>query len=170
MGEDPSKWSFEYKYLGKETIDGVETKHYSMTLTEQGEPKISEGWYDDTWSAVKYTDDSGEQTGMNAAFAGSNLTMLTQLYCNQTLINTSMYMYGELDDVMYEVVGTRSDKIDLGYGNTTIEIQDVKSKFAGVIMHNGYADLNKKKFFVLLEQETEDGSSAGLTVTKALPN
>ncbi len=170
-GEDPTQWSFEYKYLGNETIDGVETKHYSMTQTEDGEPKVLEGWYDDTWSAVKYKDASGEQTGVNASFAGSTLTMMTQMYCNQTLINLAIYSNDwALDDTLYEVVDTRKENMDLGYGNTEVEIQDIKSVFAGIIMRTGYAQFIDKKIFVILEQETEDGSVAGLTVTKAIPN
>lgn len=170
-GEDPDIWSFEYKYLGNEIIDGVETKHYAISLLEQGETTVSEGWYDDTWSAVKYIDPSGEQTGVNAAFAGSNLTMMTQLYVNQALINSSFYTPGAaLDELYYKLIGTRSETMDFGYGSTKVEIYDVESKFAKLILHSGYADFNDKKIIVILDQESEDGVFSGLKVTKAIPN
>lgn len=169
-GEEQTSWSFEYQYLGNETIDGVSTEHYKMTMVEDGETKVSEAWYDNTWSAVKYLDSSGEQTGMNASFAGSNLTMMSQLYCTQIVLNISAYSTeGVLDELAYELKDVGSENMDFGYGNTKVELQDIKYLYGGIVMHNGAAKLNDKKFYVILETETEDGTLAGMHITKAIP-
>jgi hypothetical protein len=169
-GEEQTSWSFEYKYLGSETIDGVSTEHYQMTMVEDGETTVSEAWYDNTWTAVKYLDSSGEQTGINAGFAGSNLTMMTQLYCTQIVLNISAYSTeGVLDELAYEQKDTGSKNMDFGFGNTEVELQDIKYLYGGIVMHNGAAKLNGKKFYVILETETEDGTLAGMHITKAIP-
>lgn len=169
-GEEPTSWTFDYKYLGSETIDGVATEHYQVTMVEYGETKISEGWYDDTWSAVKYSDANGEQTGANAGWVGSTLTMMTQLYCNQTAVNLAIYSEdGVFDEFAYEMLDTESQDKDFGNGNTNVEIYNIKSKFADLIIRNGAAELNDKKFYVILETETADGSVQGLHITKAIP-
>lgn len=169
-GEEQTSWSFEYKYLGSETIDGVSTEHYQMTMIEDGETTVTEAWYDNTWTAVKYLDSSGEQTGINASFAESNLTMMSQLYCTQIVLNISAYSTeGVLDELAYEQKDAGSENMDFGFGNTEVELQDIKYLYGGIVMHNGAAKLNDKKFYVILETETEDGTLAGLHITKAIP-
>jgi hypothetical protein len=168
-GEEPSSWSFAYKYLGSENINGVDTEHYQITMVEDGETQISEGWYDSSWSAVKYIDANGEQTGETASWAGSTLSMMTQMYCNQTAINLAIYSAdGALDEFAYEILDSESQDMDFGFGNTNVEIINVKSKFADLIFHTGVANLNDKKFYVILDTETADGSTQGLHITNAI--
>lgn len=168
-GEEPTSWSFSYKFLGAETIDGVDTTHYQITMVEDGETKISEGWYDPNWSAVKYIDENGEQTGETASWAGSTLSMMTQMYCNQTAINLAMFSAdGTLDDFAYEILDTQSQDMDFGYGNTSVEIVNIKSKFADLIISTGAAKLNDKRFYVVLDTETSDGSKQSLHITNAI--
>lgn len=165
---EPTKWSFEYKYLGSETIDGVDTKHYQTTTVEYGEAKTTDAWYDDTMSAVKYIDSNGEKSGADAAWGGGNLAMMTQLYCTQYQIYSSVYANGEFDDFAYEMLDNTSQIIDFGYGNSDVEFQNVKSKFGGYIFHAGTAKLKDKKFYVILKTETAEGINEGLQITKAI--
>ncbi|MHB8129845.1 MAG: hypothetical protein ACYDEX_12680 [Mobilitalea sp.] len=164
-------WTFDYVSLGTESIEGVEADHIKITIVENGETKDYEGWYDETWTAVKYITSEGEVTGVDAGWSGSNLTMMTQLYCNLLLVNAAVFDEdGAVDEYMYEVQDPTNESIDLGNGNTDIDVILLSSKMGDYDKVLGSTIINEKKMYTVLETVSKDKASLdGLRITRAIP-
>lgn len=171
-GEENVSWTFDYVYLGNESVDGVDTKHFKIKQVENGETDEYEAWFDDTWSALKFKNSEEEKTGIDAAFSGTSLTMMTQLYCNMLTLNTMVYKEdGTIDDEMYELKGKSNESIDLGNGSTDIELLVISSKFMDFDKLLGTSTFNDKKVYTVLETVSKDKEALdGLRITHLVLN
>lgn len=169
-----TSWSFQYTMLGKENIDGVETERVKINQVEGGVEKVSEGWYNSEWEAIKYINNEGkEKVGMDAAFEGMGLGMMTQLYSNLLTIAQSTFdEEGIVDDYMYTVKGKRSqgESMDFGTGATNVDLYDVEAKIGTHDKLFGIATIGSGNVYVVLENISKDKSGLeGLRITRAIP-
>lgn len=161
--------------LGIEKIDGEDTQHLKVTQEEKGKITEFEAWYNADWDAVKYKDDKGEVTGIDAGFSGAGLQLLTHLYCNTVAIAEMIIdNEGNVDDFIYNYKGKRStgESVDFGTGTPTqIDLYDIEDKLTHFDRLLGISKINGAQMFTVIETINEEaGTMEGMRITHAVPH
>jgi len=186
--DDVLKNAKSAKYEGRETINGVETKHYSfdekgLDATEMAGSKVDQA-KGDIWVAV----DGNYVVKMDTTLIGTDMGVPSETG-NETLSNGSMHMVMDVTDVNKPItIEIPTEALEAGqppedipipddaaelvnmFGmityNTDMTAQDLHDFYKAEMPNNGWTETSDEAFGDLFMMEyTKDGSTANITIT-----
>ena len=186
--DDVLKGAKNSKYEGRETVNGVDTKHYSfdetgLDATEMAGSKVDQA-KGDVWIAV----DGNYVVKMDATMIGTEMGVPAATG-NETLADGSMHMVMNVTDVNTPItIEVPSEALESGQPpedipiaddatgltnmlgmityNTAKTAQEIHDFYKAEMPNNGWTEESDDAFGdIFMMQYTKDGSTASVTIT-----
>lgn len=167
--DEESSWSYSHKYVGSESIDGVQTKKFELTVNYDDEVTVTELWFSAAGELIKGGADGEYATGDEAAFYAIPLMFTFPIYAYSDEY-ADAFSSGDFLGQGWTL--TRHEKGSKSFGGSkaktdtywcTGEEDGIKANYVWEI-----SNFNGKLLVTGVNLQAEDGTTVEMVVEKAI--